>query len=139
MSPFERESGAVAPVVAGPGVDRLLVDGRDAAPVLIPSTGADRRRGLLGTDRLEGTLWLHPCGSVHCVGMRYPIDVALLDRRGRVRRVRTLRPGRLTWPSLRVRTVVEAPAGALERWQVRRGSVLSVLSAQPAPETPRPD
>lgn len=113
--------------MAGPGPHRLQVDGRDVAPVEVPGTGAERRRGLLGTDRLEGALWLQPCGSVHCIGMRYPIDVALLDRRGRVLRLRLLRPGRLTWPSLRVRTVVEAPAGAFGRWGVRRGSVLTVL------------
>lgn len=118
------EDGGAA--VAGPGPHDLLVDGRPAAPLLVAETAADRRRGLLGSDRLEGALWLHPCGSVHCVGMRYAIDVALLDRRGRVRRVRTLRPGRMTLPSPLVRTVVEAPAGALAGWGVRPGSVLSV-------------
>lgn len=113
-------------IVAGPGEHRLLVDGRDSGPLLVPESGAERRRGLLGTDQLHGAMWLQPCGSVHCLGMRYTIDVALLDRRGRVRRVRTLRPGRLTWPSPRIRTVVEAPAGALEQWGVQRGSVLAM-------------
>jgi uncharacterized membrane protein (UPF0127 family) len=122
--------------VAGPGPARLLVDGQDVAPLLVPASGPERRRGLLGTDRLEGALWLQPCGSVHCVGMRYPIDVALLDRRGRVLAARTLRPGRLTWPSPRVRAVVEAPAGAFGQWSVRRGAVLSVRRAADGGEVP---
>jgi uncharacterized membrane protein (UPF0127 family) len=113
----------------GPGAAILLSDGNPVSPLVIASTRAARRRGLLGTDRLEGALWLHPCSSVHCIGMRYVIDVALLNRQGRVLRVRTLRPGRLTGPSWRVRTVVEAPAGALAEWGVSEGSLLSFAGA----------
>ncbi|NLT55766.1 MAG: DUF192 domain-containing protein [Actinomycetales bacterium] len=109
----------------GPGVGLLLREGREIAPLVVAATAAERRRGLLGTDALVGALWLQPCSSVHCVGMRYPIDVALLNRRGRVLAVRTLRPGRMTMPSPRVRAVVEAPAGAMAEWGIRRGDVLS--------------
>ncbi len=116
-------------IVFGPGEQRLLRNGLDVAPLVVARTAADRRRGLLGSTALEGALWLQPCASVHCVGMRYPIDVALLDRRGRVLRTRTLRPGRMTMPSPRVRTVVEAPAGALARWSVRPGDTLSAGQA----------
>jgi uncharacterized membrane protein (UPF0127 family) len=45
-----------------------------------------RLRGLLGTDRLgegEGML-IHPCASVHTLGMRFALDVAFLERDGRV-------------------------------------------------------
>ena len=124
-APAARHAGGV---IAGPGPERLLVDGRPVAPLLRPATRAERRRGLLGSTALEGALWLEPCSSVHCVGMQYAIDVALLDRRGRVRAVRTLRPGRMTWPSPLVRTVVEAPAGALATWGVHPGSTLAPAS-----------
>jgi uncharacterized membrane protein (UPF0127 family) len=110
----------------GPGPDLLEVDGVAVCPVLVARSRPERRRGLLGSDALEGALWLHPCSSVHCFGMRYAIDVGLLDRRGRVLTVRTLRPGGLTMPSIRVRTVVEAPAGMLEIWGIRPGCLLSV-------------
>ena len=56
-----------------------------------------RMRGLLGRPSLgqgEGLL-LQPCNGVHTVGMRYPIDILFLDRRGRVARaVHALQPGR---------------------------------------------
>ncbi len=47
-----------------------------------------RARGLLGreplrVDRAEA-LWLAPCGSVHTMGMRYPLDLVFLDRKGSV-------------------------------------------------------
>ena len=115
-------------VTLGPGPDTLELDGTPVSAVLIAATRGERRRGLLGTDGLEGALWLQPCSSVHCVGMRYAIDVALLNRAGRVVAVRTLRPGRMTWPSLRVRSVVEAPAGAMTAWGVRPGRRLAISS-----------
>lgn len=115
--------------IFGPGASRLRVDGRPVAPVHVATGWNERRRGLLGTDRLEGALWLQPCSSVHCIGMRYAIDVALLDRRGTVRRVRTLAPGRLTVPSPRVRAIVEAPAGAMREWGITAGQTLSATPA----------
>jgi uncharacterized membrane protein (UPF0127 family) len=111
--------------VYGPGSRQLFCNGQPVAPLVIAETSGERRRGLLGSDRLEGAVWLQPCSSVHCVGMRYAIDVALLDRRGRVLRIVTLRPGRMTLPSLRVRIVVEAPAGSFTEWGIHPGDVLS--------------
>src|SRR3954454_22008295 len=90
---------AAGPTVFGPGPAVLMCDGTPVAPLVVADTRATRRRGLLGSDSLAGALWLGPCSSVHCVGMRYPIDVALVDRRGRVRKVATLPPGRMTLPS----------------------------------------
>lgn len=113
------------PRVVGPGKNVLLVDGRPVCPLLLLTSRAERRRGLLGSSSVEGAVWFSPCSSVHCMGMAYPIDVALLDRRGRVLAVRTLAPGRMTAPSLRVRTVVEAAAGAMAGWGVVPGVVLS--------------
>lgn len=45
-----------------------------------------RLRGLHGMERLaegEGML-LSPCASVHTLGMRFPLDVAFLERSGQV-------------------------------------------------------
>ncbi len=42
--------------------------------------------GLLFSNRLnpgEG-LWIEPCNGIHTIGMRFPIDVVMLDRRGDV-------------------------------------------------------
>ncbi len=48
--------------------------------------------------------------------MRFPIDVAYLDRKFTVLAVTTMKPGRLGLPRLRARHAVEAEAGAMERW-----------------------
>lgn len=92
----------------------------------IPTTPRARARGLLGRDSIEGVLVLRPCRQVHTVGMRFPIDVAFCARDGRVLRVVTLRPWRMSRVVLRSRFAVEAAAGAFERWGVGRGDVLEV-------------
>jgi len=72
-----------------------------------------RLRGLLGRSRLAPgqALWLDPCRAVHTLGMRYAIDVAFIDRQGRVVRiVHGLRPWR--WAGgWRARSAVELAAG----------------------------
>lgn len=77
----------------------------------------ERMRGLLGRDGLPpGEAMAFPrCNAIHTLGMRFPIDVAFLDRAGRpVRLARAVPPGRLlVWGGLRARTVVEAAAGWL--------------------------
>lgn len=76
-----------------------------------------RLRGLLGraplADRARQALWLRPCGSVHTIGMRYPLDVVFLDRDDRVCGWREgLRPGRFA-ACAGARSTVEFHAGAL--------------------------
>lgn len=113
--------------VYGPGPLRLLRDGEVVAPLAVADTTATRRRGLLGTSGVEGALWITRCPSVHMVGMRYPIDVAVLDAGGTVLHVATLRPWTgATRPRRRASVSVEAEAGAMTRWGVRPGSVLSI-------------
>ena len=90
-------------------------------PLRIAASYRARTRGLLGQQGLRGALLLTPASSVHTVRMRFAIDVAYLDRRLRVLAVVTMPPGRVGRPRLRARHVLEAEAGALERWGVRRG------------------
>ncbi|MGM1076102.1 DUF192 domain-containing protein [Streptomyces sp. H28] len=92
-----------------------------------------RTRGLLGRDAVDGAMLLSPAGSVHTFRMRMPIDVAYLDRRLRVVAVRTMPPGRLGRPRLRARHVLEAEAGAMERWGLRVGARVSVVVPPPGP------
>ncbi len=88
--------------------------------VEIPESRAERRRGLLRRNGLEpGTgMLFERAGSVHTIGMRFPIDAVFLgraDREGRrvVRRVRTMPPGRIAMlPGPGVRAVLELPAGS---------------------------
>ena len=87
-----------------------------------------RLRGLLGRDGLEGGALLIPrCRSVHTLGMRFAIDVAFLNRHGRVVGVvAPMRRWRLGRTRLRASQVLEAEAGAFERWRLHVGDVLEV-------------
>jgi uncharacterized membrane protein (UPF0127 family) len=109
----------------------LRVDGRDIGSVEVAASGAARRRGLLGRDGIEAAILLTPAASVHTVGMRFPIDVAFLDRRLVVRDVVTMRPGRLGWPRLRARHILETEAGACARWGIRPGARVEITPAPP--------
>lgn len=119
-----------ARTVFGPGDRRLLCDGRPVAPLAVADSTATRRKGLLGTSGVEGALWITRCPSVHMMGMRYPIDVAVVDRDGVVLHRSTLRPwtGMTRW-RLRASATVESAAGSMDGWGIAVGSVLSIGDA----------
>jgi uncharacterized membrane protein (UPF0127 family) len=116
----------------------LGVSGGSAVPAGVPveiaASYRSRTRGLLGRDRVAGALLLTPANGVHTFRMRFPIDVAYLDRELRVLAVRTMPPGRLGLPRPRARHVLEAHAGAMAGWGVRPGAVLAITTAHPERE-----
>ncbi|MET7734687.1 DUF192 domain-containing protein [Streptomyces sp. NPDC005402] len=112
------------------GRGELVVHGERgelAVPLEIASSYRARTKGLLGRDSVDGALLLSPAGSVHTFRMRFPIDVAYLDRGLRVIAVRTMKPGRLGLPRVRSRHVLEAGAGVMEGWGVRVGVRVRVV------------
>ncbi len=57
---------------------------------------------------------LAPCASIHTMWMRFPIDVAMLDREGRTLAVRqAIRPWRLVFAPRGTHAVLEVSAGTL--------------------------
>jgi uncharacterized membrane protein (UPF0127 family) len=91
----------------------LDADGRRWTIVVAGDRRA-RRRGLLGLDGLarRSGLLLPRCRSVHTVGMRFPVDVVLLDERLVVRRVIEAPAGRIVLPRAGGRHVLEVAAGS---------------------------
>lgn len=87
-----------------------------------------RFRGLLARPPLEegeGLLLLE-CGSVHTVGMAYPIDVAFLDAEGTVVRcISGLRPRRVALGGGRAVHTLELPAGRLDETGTAPGDHLT--------------
>ncbi|MFF9149972.1 DUF192 domain-containing protein [Streptomyces sp. NPDC014861] len=108
------------------GTGSLAVPGGAVVPVEIAASYRARRRGLLGRDGIAGAMLLTPTSSVHTFGMRFPIDVAHLDRHLRVLAVVTMPPGRLGALRLRARHVLEAEAGAMAGWGLRPGVRVAV-------------
>ncbi|MFE1554691.1 DUF192 domain-containing protein [Streptomyces sp. NPDC058734] len=112
------------------GTGTLLIGGT-TVPLEVAASYRARTRGLLGRDGVEGALLLTPAASVHTFRMRFPIDVAHLDRRMRVIALTTMPPGRLGLPRLRSRHVLEAEAGAMARWGLTVGSTVAVSAGGP--------
>ena len=104
----------------------LLRDGEVLASVDVASSLAARSRGLIGKKSCEGALLLRHTRSVHTVGMRFAIDVAFLTGDLEVIAVSCLRPYRLGLPRRGGRAVLEAEAGAFERWRLSPGDRLEI-------------
>ena len=87
-----------------------------------------RLLGLLARRALQAdeALYLAPCASVHTFFMRYSIDVAFIDREGRVLKlVSHLKPFRAAscWSA---HGAVELAAGGAARHGITKGSLLAV-------------
>lgn len=104
-----------------------------AGCVEVADRGRKRRKGLLGREGLaagEG-MWIVPCESVHTFGMRFPIDLIYLDRKLRVKKVRSnVIPWRLS-ACLSAHSVVELASGVIHKTQTRAGDQLEFSSADP--------
>lgn len=109
-----------------PAVPWLLRDDRVLASLEIASSRAERRRGLLGRDGIDGALLIERARSVHTFGMAFAIDVAHLDADGRVLRTTHMAPGRLGRWVRGGADVIEAEAGAFANWRLDVGDVLRV-------------
>ncbi|HUA95055.1 MAG TPA: DUF192 domain-containing protein [Acidimicrobiales bacterium] len=104
----------------------LLRDGDVLAAAEVAGGLAGRARGLLGRDGYDGAMILPRTRSVHTIGMRFPIDVAFCDQDLVVLDTARLVPHRLSRPRRRCRWVVEAEAGAFDRWGLRVGDRLEL-------------
>ena len=104
----------------------LLRDGKVLATLEVAEGFQSRLKGLLGRDAVEGALLLKPASSVHTFGMRFPIDVAFCDKDLRVLDTVCMPRHRLGRPRLRAHCVIEAEAGAFERWGLRPGDQLEI-------------
>ncbi|NGN70216.1 DUF192 domain-containing protein [Streptomyces sp. A7024] len=106
---------------------------RIRVPLEIAASLRARTRGLLGRTGIDGAILLTPASSVHTFRMKFPIDVAYLDRKLRVLSVRTMPPGRMGMVRFRARHVLEAEAGAMAGWGLRPGAQVEVDAATARP------
>lgn len=104
----------------------VLRDGDVLAAAEVADSVLARMRGLLGRSGYDGALFFPRTKAVHSLGMRFPIDVAFLDRRMKVVDAVRLAPWRMTRPRWRCHWVLEAEAGAFERWGLRPGDQLEL-------------
>ena len=104
-----------------------LVRGSDVLASLEVAKGWPARlKGLLGRTGVEGALLLRPARGVHTLGMRFALDVAFCSADLTVLRVATVARHRLPRAPRGTRAVIEAEAGAFERWGLKAGDRLDV-------------
>ena len=99
----------------------LVCGGHVLASAERATSRGSRARGLLGRDGIDGAMVLAPCRSVHTLGMRFALDVAYLDEQGVVIKLARMNRNRIGLPVWKARSVIEAEAGAFERWSLQVG------------------
>jgi uncharacterized protein len=104
----------------------LVSEARVLASAEVANDRSARRRGLLKRDGLEGALVITSCRWVHTVGMRFPLDVAYVDDKGTVVKTVRMAKHRIGLPVHKATWVIEAEAGAFDRWGLRVGDVVEL-------------
>ncbi len=95
----------------------------------LASTQRTRLVGLLGRPTLqqEEGLWIRPSSGVHTFGMSFAIDVIGLDRDYRILKAwDSLRPQRMTKLYWKMQSVLELPAGTIQRTGACIGDTLQI-------------
>ena len=110
-----------------------------AEDVRLADTPRARLVGLLTETTLESGegLWIYPTQAIHTFGLRFPIDVAFLDRQRRVKRVyHRLVPYRWTRLVWGAQSVLELPGGILARTGTEVGDEIEFTLREelPVPE-----
>ncbi len=106
----------------------LVRNGEVLASLEVASRRGERRRGLLGREGITGGLALPSTRWVHSLGMRFPIDVGFVDEADLVVDMVEMQPWRMARPRLQCAWILEAEAGAFERWQLQRGDRLEIAN-----------
>jgi len=96
-------------------------------------TAAERSKGLLGRKGLPpgGGLWIVPCESVHTFWMQFPIDLVYIDRKKRIKKLRSnVPPWRLS-ACLSAHSILELPAGTIQSTLTQVGDMLEFSPSVP--------
>jgi uncharacterized membrane protein (UPF0127 family) len=85
-----------------------------------------KTKGLLGADKPYPLLFNTRFG-IHTFGMRFPIDVVILDANNMVVAGKeNLQPNRLFFWNPKFNTVIELPIGTIQQNKIEKGSVIEL-------------
>lgn len=126
------EEGIAAALVVASGASIGKSEG-EAAPLKLAVGLASRARGLLGTRPDGDSLLLAPCNDVHTLGMRYPLDIAFVDRTGLVLEVHKNVGPRRRLRNRKAAAVIERFSLGDAPW-LEPGERLGMLGLKPADE-----
>jgi uncharacterized membrane protein (UPF0127 family) len=108
----------------------LLRNGAVIAAAEIADHPRDRLKGLLGRDGYDGAMVLPRTRSVHTCFMHFDLDVAMLDGEMTVVALQRVDRWRVCMPKKGGRSVLEAQAGAFDRWALAVGDRLEFREAE---------
>lgn len=101
-------------------------------PELFVATNfVDRGVGLLKKSKLNESegLWIHRCNSIHTFFMKFPIDCVFVDKNLVVEGlVENVTPWRIVFPRWRSRSVFELKSGFINKFKIKKGDQLDVVS-----------
>ena len=104
----------------------LVRDGEVLASLEVAETRRDRRRGCWGATGSRVPSCCARARRCTRVGMRFDLDVAFCDDDLKVLETVRMRRWRVGRPRPGASCVIEAEAGAFERWRLRPGDQLEV-------------
>lgn len=83
--------------------------------IIIPESLIDQSLGLLKYHK-PITIVLHTRFGIHTFGMRFPIDIVILDKDNRIAEIKkNLKPNRIFIWNIAYSTVIELPTGILNK------------------------
>jgi hypothetical protein len=72
-------------------------------------------------------LWINPCNGIYTVGMKYPVDIAFLDKYGRiVRMLKDFPPGCFADSTPATISAIELPNGRLSETETGLGDLMEL-------------
>lgn len=113
-------------------VTKTQIVKRESGEVLLSScllteNSWERMKGLLAHESLSSDegLWISPCTSIHTFFMKFPIDVAFLDKSGKILSIYSaMKPWRLSGIHFKAAGVLEMQAGLLNSMNISKGERL---------------
>jgi uncharacterized membrane protein (UPF0127 family) len=105
-----------------------------AENVRVARTHWSRLRGLVGTAKTAfppgHALWIVPCRGVHTLAMNFPLDLVYLDAVSTVVHVHeSVKPWRFAAVNFQAASVLELPAGTIEKSGTRVGDKIEIVAA----------
>jgi hypothetical protein len=87
----------------------------------------DKMKGLIGAEK-PYPIFFKTRWGIHTFGVRFPIDVLILDGEFKVvKAVANLPPNRILFWPIFYENVLELPAGEIERQQIKLGDKIKLL------------
>ena len=102
-----------------------------SSSVEVADSFMQRAQGLLGRQSLmmDQIMWIKPCNNIHTFFMKFNIDCIFVDKKNVVQKVfRQVKPYRIVGPVWKAHSVYEAQEGFIDKWDLKVGDQLHVVS-----------